>query len=99
MDRRDHYDDVVADVSRELGDRVAALTAAGVRREQLVLDPGLGFAKAGSNNWPLLAHIDVLQSHGLPVLNGASRKRFIRHMLARYARDVIQPAGCEWDSH
>src|SRR5690625_3843711 len=62
MDRRDQYDDVVADVSRELEDRVAALTAAGVRREQLVLDPGLGFAKAGSNNWPLLAHIDVLQS-------------------------------------
>jgi len=99
MDRRDQYDDVVADVSRELEDRVAALTAAGVRREQLVLDPGLGFAKAGSNNWPLLAHIDVLQSHGLPVLIGASRKRFLGHLLARDASEVVPPAGRDGATH
>ncbi|WP_129339942.1 dihydropteroate synthase [Cellulomonas endophytica] len=82
MDARDRYDDVVADVRRELGARVAALEAAGVRREQLVLDPGLGFAKSGASNWPLLAALPALVADGLPVLVGASRKRFLGHLLA-----------------
>jgi len=47
-----------------------------------VLDPGLGFAKPGSDNWPLLAHLDVLAELGRPVLVGASRKRFLGHLLA-----------------
>lgn len=99
MDSRDEYDDVVADVSRELGERVEALTAAGVRREQIVLDPGLGFAKAGANNWPLLAHIEVLQNHGLPVLIGASRKRFLGHLLARDESEIVPPAGRDNATH
>lgn len=82
MDDLDRYDDVVADVRRELGDRLGELEAAGVRPEQVVLDPGLGFAKAGARNWPLLAHLDALQSLGRPVLVGASRKRFLGHLLA-----------------
>lgn len=99
MDSRDAYDDVVTDVSRELGQRVTALTDAGVRREQIVLDPGLGFAKAGRNNWPLLAHIDALQTHGLPVLIGASRKRFLGHLLARDASEIVPPAGRDAATH
>jgi dihydropteroate synthase len=82
MDDLDAYDDVVADVRRELAGRVASLRAAGVRADQLVLDPGLGFAKAGASNWPLLAHLDALRSLGYPVLVGASRKRFLGHLLA-----------------
>lgn len=82
MDSLDQYDDVVADVRRELADRLDALLAAGVREEQIVLDPGLGFAKPGASNWPLLAHLDALQSLGRPVLVGASRKRFLGHLLA-----------------
>lgn len=82
MDDLARYDDVVADVRDELAARVAAAEQAGVRREQLVLDPGLGFAKPGSDNWPLLAHLDALTSLGLPVLVGASRKRFLGHLLA-----------------
>jgi dihydropteroate synthase len=82
MDDLARYDDVVAEVRRELADRVAAAEAAGVRRDQLVLDPGLGFAKPGSDNWPLLAHLEALTSLGLPVLVGASRKRFLGHLLA-----------------
>ncbi|WP_090031293.1 dihydropteroate synthase [Cellulomonas marina] len=82
MDARARYDDVVADVRAELGERVAALTAAGVRREQLVMDPGLGFAKPGSANWPLLAALPSFVADGLPVLVGASRKRFLGHLLA-----------------
>ncbi|MDQ0372221.1 dihydropteroate synthase [Cellulomonas humilata] len=82
MDDLDDYDDVVTDVRRELAARVAALRAAGVRDEQVVLDPGLGFAKAGSSNWPLLARLPELVADGFPVLVGASRKRFLGHLLA-----------------
>ena len=82
MDDLDDYDDVVTDVRRELAARVAALRAAGVRDEQVVLDPGLGFAKAGTSNWPLLARLPELVADGFPVLVGASRKRFLGHLLA-----------------
>lgn len=82
MDAHDRYDDVVADVRRELAARVAALRAAGVRDEQVVLDPGLGFAKTGESNWPLLANLPQLVADGFPVLVGASRKRFLGHLLA-----------------
>jgi dihydropteroate synthase len=82
MDANDVYDDVVADVRRELADRVAAMRAAGIRDEQIVLDPGLGFAKTGASNWPLIARLPELIDDGFPVLVGASRKRFIGHLLA-----------------
>nr|WP_315096488.1 dihydropteroate synthase [uncultured Cellulomonas sp.] len=82
MDALDDYDDVVTDVRAELAARVAALRAAGVRDEQVVLDPGLGFAKSGSSNWPLLARLPELVADGFPVLVGASRKRFLGHLLA-----------------
>ncbi len=82
MDDLADYADVVADVRRELGERIEAALAAGVRPEQVVVDPGLGFAKPGRDNWPLLAHLDALRSLGHPVLVGASRKRFLGHLLA-----------------
>ena len=82
MDDLAVYDDVVRDVRDELAMRLDDLIAAGVAREQVVLDPGLGFAKPGSDNWPLLAHLDVLAELGRPVLVGASRKRFLGHLLA-----------------
>ena len=82
MDSREVYDDVVADVRDELAARLAALESDGVRREQVVLDPGLGFAKSGALNWPLLAHLDALHALGRPVLVGASRKRFLGRLLA-----------------
>ncbi len=82
MDELARYDDVVAQVRAELLDRVAQAQAAGLARSAIVLDPGLGFAKPGADNWPLLAHLDALTSLGLPVLVGASRKRFLGHLLA-----------------
>ncbi|NHT18871.1 dihydropteroate synthase [Cellulomonas sp. IC4_254] len=82
MDALAEYDDVVTDVRRELADRVAELRAAGVADHQVVLDPGLGFAKPGSANWPLLARLPELVADGFPVLVGASRKRFLGHLLA-----------------
>ena len=82
MDGLAEYADVVTDVRRELLERLEALEAAGVRREQVVLDPGLGFAKPGEANWPLLGRLDELLDVGLPVLVGASRKRFLGRLLA-----------------
>jgi dihydropteroate synthase len=51
--------------------------ALGVAREQIVIDPGLGFAKDMQQNWVLVARLDELEKLGLPILVGASRKRFI----------------------
>lgn len=82
MDDLEVYDDVVVDVVDELSARMDALVGAGVDAAQIVLDPGLGFAKAGVLNWPLLANLRALGALGRPVLVGASRKRFLGHLLA-----------------
>lgn len=82
MDDLEVYDDVVTEVADELGARVDALIAAGADPRQVILDPGLGFSKAGALNWPLLAHLDALHALGRPVLVGASRKRFLGHLLS-----------------
>jgi dihydropteroate synthase len=76
------YDDVVADVRRELLQRVDAAVAAGVDTSALAIDPGLGFAKTGEHNWALLAALDSFVGTGLPVLVGASRKSFLGRLLA-----------------
>jgi dihydropteroate synthase len=75
-------DGVVESVRRELGQRLAAVEAAGVPRERIVLDPGLGFAKRPHHNWELLAALDVLEGLGCALLVGASRKSFLGTLLA-----------------
>ncbi|MHB8451220.1 MAG: dihydropteroate synthase [Mycobacteriales bacterium] len=82
MASRAVYADVVAEVVAELAGRLEAVLAAGVRAEQVVLDPGLGFAKTAGHNWTLLAHLDALLALGRPVLVGASRKSFLGALLA-----------------
>jgi dihydropteroate synthase len=76
------YTDVVADVRRELCERVDAANRAGIGSDRIVIDPGLGFAKTAAHNWALLAHLDELVALGLPVLVGASRKSFLGQVLA-----------------
>jgi dihydropteroate synthase len=76
------YGDVVTEVCAELTARVEDVVAAGVRPDQLVIDPGLGFAKRAEHNWALLAGLDRLVAVGLPVLVGASRKTFLGRLLA-----------------
>jgi dihydropteroate synthase len=79
------YDDpggVVGAVREELSGRVQAMLAAGIDRERIVLDPGLGFAKRGEHNWELLRGLDALQGLGFPILVGASRKQFLGSLLA-----------------
>lgn len=71
------YDDVVADVCAELTQRVEALVDAGLSERQIILDPGIGFAKTAEHNWQLLAGLDAVVGLGLPVLLGTSRKGFL----------------------
>ena len=76
------YSDVVAEVRSELGRRLDAVLAAGVDLEQVILDPGIGFAKTAEHNWTLLAHLDALTELGRPLLVGASRKSFLGSLLS-----------------
>jgi dihydropteroate synthase len=82
MDQLARYGDVVTDVRDELATRVAALVEAGIAPSRMVLDPGLGFAKRAEHNWALLARLEELHELGLPLLVGASRKRFLGSLLA-----------------
>lgn len=81
MDSLNEYQDIARDVASELSVQVEAAIAAGVKRENIVIDPGLGFAKDMKQNWKLVARLDELEKLGLPILVGASRKRFIAGML------------------
>ena len=83
MDKNAAYDDVVTEVRDVLSARLAALVEQGVDPAQVVLDPGLGFAKGPEHNWQLLAHLNVLTALGRPLLVAASRKRFLGSLLAR----------------
>jgi dihydropteroate synthase len=82
MQQQAVYDDVVREVRDELAARVDAVVAAGVAIEQVIVDPGIGFAKTAEHNWALLARVESLMSLGRPVLVGASRKSFLGKLLA-----------------
>jgi dihydropteroate synthase len=82
MSRYAAYDDVVADVSKELSQRLDEAVDAGIAIDQVILDPGLGFAKDAEHNWALLRRLDELLAIGRPVLVGTSRKRFLGALLA-----------------
>ena len=80
--------DIVLQVKRELREWLEAAVVAGIRRERIALDPGFGFGKSFEQNYPLLAHFQDLQSLGLPLLAGTSRKSFIGRMLAKNGNDA-----------
>jgi len=71
------YQNVAEEVAAELQQRVDSAISAGIKREKIVVDPGLGFAKDMKQNWQLVARLDEIEKLGLPILVGASRKRFI----------------------
>jgi len=77
MDSMNNYTSVAKDVADELTERVAKAQAAGISRDRLIIDPGLGFAKDIAQNWHLVARLDELEKLELPILVGASRKRFL----------------------
>ncbi len=94
MDRlTDYPGGVVAGVEAELRERLAELDAAGVARSQVVLDPGLGFAKTHAQSWELLAATSrLIEDLGRPFLVGASRKRFLAQAAEAEAAPVQRDA-------
>ena len=81
MDERAQYSDVAREVVAELAEQVSMAVASGISRDRIIVDPGLGFAKDMQQNWDLVARLDELKKLDLPMLVGASRKRFIAHAL------------------
>jgi dihydropteroate synthase len=93
MQKAAEYKNVVSEVRDELEDRVIALTKSGVLPEQIILDPGIGFAKTSEHNWELLKNIDRLNLLGFPVLVGVSRKRFLGDLLGAPSADDRESAS------
>ncbi len=77
MNSKATYGDVVIDVISELNERIEAALDAGIHRDKLIIDPGIGFAKEAEHNWAIIDSIDRIVAIGYPVLVGASRKRFL----------------------
>jgi dihydropteroate synthase len=89
------YGDVVTEVRDELLASVDVAVAAGVDPANLIIDPGLGFAKTAEHNWALLRALPEFVGTGIPVLVGASRKRFIGTLLAEPGGQPRPPDGRE----
>lgn len=90
MQQQTRYDDVLAEVGRFLEDRVSAAEAAGVERDRLAVDPGLGFAKTPQQNFLLMRHVRALERIGCPVVVGPSRKSFIGLVLDAEVDDRME---------
>ncbi|NUU24697.1 MAG: dihydropteroate synthase [Streptomycetaceae bacterium] len=86
------YGDVVTEVLDELRLRIGAALKAGIAPGQLIIDPGLGFAKESGHNWELLGRLGEVRALGLPVLVGASRKAFLGRLLADPTTGRPRPA-------
>lgn len=84
------YERFVEEVKADLLASVALAKAAGVKDDQIWLDPGIGFAKTGEDNLVLMSHLDELCALGYPVLLGTSRKKFIRDTLQLPVDDVVE---------
>lgn len=89
MDSLAQYQDVAGEVVAELAGVRDKLYAAGVGEEQIIVDPGLGFAKNDAQNWELLQHLDQLDSLGHKLLVAASRKRFLGTLLTVAGKSAV----------
>ena len=77
MNSKAVFRDVVNEVIAELNERIEAALDAGIHKDKLIIDPGIGFAKDAEHNWAIIDSIDRFVAMGYPVLVGASRKRFL----------------------
>jgi len=87
MQDNPYYNDVVQEVIDALKKRIDAALKAGIKKENIAIDPGIGFGKRRQDNLDLLAHLDTLVALGFPVLLGTSRKRFMGTLC-----DVTEPS-------
>ena len=92
MQLRAVYENVVREVVSELRQRVDASLEAGISPANLILDPGIGFAKESEHNWDILNNLDAFTAIGYPVLIGASRKRFLGKLVGADKTDLRESA-------
>lgn len=93
MQAAPHYDDVLLDVFDWLEGRIAAAVAAGIARQRLMIDPGIGFGKTAAHNQALVRGLALLHGLGVPVLFGASRKSLISHVAGGVPVDQRLPGS------
>jgi dihydropteroate synthase len=94
MQRQPEYVNVVEDILAYLLDRAAAAIRSGVKRENLILDPGFGFGKTQQHNLQILASLQRFTGAGFPVLMGASRKSFLAGISREQDRKLLVGASC-----
>lgn len=102
MQKKIEYKDVVEDVIAELNESIEIALEAGVKDDNIILDPGIGFAKAFEHNLKLLKGIKKIEAMGYPLLVGASRKRFIGDILEvtvdeRVEGSLAVAVMCAWE--
>jgi dihydropteroate synthase len=93
MYQRAVYGDVLEEIAAELEEAIARATSAGVRRESIVVDPGVGFAKRAEHSLEVLARLDALSRLDRPILSGPSRKSFLKAAIGD-----VPAAGRDWAS-
>jgi dihydropteroate synthase len=95
MHNRDNrnYRNLIADMIADLYESVKLVTVAGVRDENIILDPGIGFAKTPEQNLEVMRHLDQLTILGYPILLGTSRKSFIGHVLDLPVHERVEGTG------
>ncbi|MBR9874119.1 MAG: dihydropteroate synthase [Vibrionaceae bacterium] len=87
MQQNPQYDDLLQEVEQFLVERLAVCEAAGIARENIILDPGFGFGKTLEHNYHMLAHLEKFHKFGLPILAGMSRKSMIFKLLDKPAAE------------
>lgn len=98
MQQHTAYDNVVSEVRQELMERVAAAEAAGIAREKIIIDPGIGFSKTAEQSAEIIAAVSLFVETGYPVLLGPSRKSFMGRLLGLEPEDRLEAtiATCIW---
>ncbi len=89
MNNLAQYDNVIDEVSTELIDRINEVVSIGVKRSNIIIDPGFGFAKNYEHHCALLSQLSSLQALGLPMMFGISRKRFLAEVLTKSEVDAV----------
>lgn len=89
MQANPHYDDLMEEVGQFLQERIDACEAVGIKREQLILDPGFGFGKTLDHNYHMLAHLEQFHQFNLPVLAGMSRKSMLFKLLDKTPAECV----------
>lgn len=89
MNNLAQYNDVIGEVMTELQLRINEVTSVGVKRENIIIDPGFGFAKDYEHHLALLSKLTSLQMLGLPMMFGVSRKRFLAEVLANSGIEAL----------